>query len=63
MIFCELCQVFVDIYDDGNGNNQNDGIKIGANEFLDDIPIKYLDIVARIEETQLFRRGLRLFHI
>jgi hypothetical protein len=39
----KLSQVLVDIKDDGNRDNQNDGIEIGTNELVDDIPVHSLN--------------------
>ena len=43
VILRELCQVLVHVEHDGDGDNQDDGEEIGADELLDDIPVEPFD--------------------
>jgi hypothetical protein len=47
MILCELGQVLVHVEDDRDRDNQRNGIDIRADELLDDIPVKNVDIAVQ----------------
>jgi hypothetical protein len=52
MVLRKLCQVLIEVEDDGDRDDENDGEEVGANEFLDDVPIHAHDVAKRIEDTQ-----------
>jgi hypothetical protein len=55
MIRGELCQILVDIEDDRDRDDEDDGIDICSNELLDDIPVHPLDILEWIVFLQRFK--------
>jgi hypothetical protein len=55
MIRGELCQILIDIKDDRDRDDEEDGIDIRSNEFLDDIPVHPLNILEWIVFLQRFK--------
>ena len=52
MVWREFRQVLVHVEHDGDGDDERDGVEIGAYELLDDVPIKNLDVASRVEKTK-----------
>ena len=49
MVRRELRQVLVDIDDDGYGDDEDDGVEVGAYELVDDVPVHTLDEAERVK--------------
>ena len=48
MVLREFRQVLVHVEHDGDGDDERDGVEIGAYELLDDVPVDALDVMQRI---------------
>ena len=44
-------QVLVNVEYDGDGDDKDDGINIGADEFADDIPVKFFQVTSWTKPT------------
>ena len=49
-IGCELCQMLIHVENDGDGDDENNGIDIGSNELGNDVSVDSPNISKRIEK-------------
>ena len=53
----EFGEVFVDVENNGDGDDQSDGKKVGANELANDVTIECLEMSGRREDSQIGHDG------